>query len=504
METNDPYISVRNIWKSFPGVVALKNVSIDFHRGEVHALLGENGAGKSTLVKIISGIYVPDRGEVVIGGRRKALASPTDALKEGVVMVSQNPQLIESLTVAENLALSLNRYGSFARISSVDAFVSEASRRIGVKIDPKAEVWRLSYVEKQVVELVRAIMLGARVLILDEVLTFLPHSEKSKIYGFVRMFKKSGGSVILITHKIPEALEVSDRVTVMRKGEVIATLESSKASLDMLRKMMFGERGESSSAIDGRRSEKISNELLLEVEGLHVLNDHGFHAVKDLSFKLRRGEVLGIAGVAGNGQLELVQAIVGLRRVFRGRVLLHANGSVIDITNTDPGRIRSLGVGYIPDDPLKYGLSLENSVLENIAILPIFSKLLVDWKAARRVANDLVRRFSVATPSLDTRLKVLSGGNLAKILVARELHVASRLLIAYNPTRFLDEASSALVRGIIRRKAVEEGVSAIIVSEDLDEVLSISDSVAVISSGRLVGFFEGRADREQVEALIAG
>lgn len=497
-----PLISVRGVWKSFPGVIALKNVNLDIFRGEIHAILGENGAGKSTLVKILYGVYVPDSGEIFIEGRKKIITSPIDAMREGIVLVSQVPQLIDSLTISENLLLSLTACGLFDRISSVEKMLLKKSKEYGIKIDPNIEVWKLSYTQKQLVELLRALLVGAKVIALDEALTLLPYAEKRRIYEFVKMFKERGGSVILITHKIPEALEMSDTITVLRRGEVVGTVKASEATLNYVRSLMFGEKAAQISYARIATS-NVREEVLLDVNDLWVLNDYGAYAVRGVSFKLRKGEVLGIAGVAGNGQLELIQALVGLRKVVRGRILIKQNNTFKDITNASAIQIRRLGVGFIPDEPLKRGVTIENTIVENIAVHPAIVNTIIKWSKVKHIARQLVEEFSIVTPSLNSKVKVLSGGNLMKVLVARELFVTRNLLVAYNPTRALDEVSALMVRKLIKRKAVEEGVAAVVASEDLDEVLQISDTVAVMNSGSFVGVFRGEdVNRTVVEGLM--
>ncbi len=489
---------VRGITKRFPGVVALDRVNFDLLRGEVHALLGENGAGKSTLVKILYGIYSPDEGEIYVHGKRVTISSPSDALRNGLALVSQSPQLIDRLTVAENIILGLSKYGLTSRVSKVSDFVVRASEEVGIKVDPNVEVWKLSYTQKQLVEILRAIILGAKILMLDEAITFLPIREKRRFYKFLRKFADKGGSVILITHKIKEALDVADRITVLRLGKVVGTVKREEVSIDDVRRMMFAERA---SQITYQRlpPSQPRDVIALEIEKLWVKGDHGVFAVKGVNLKLRAGEVLGIAGIVGNGQKELVQAIMGLRKCVRGRVKIYGK----DVTNANTAKIRELGVGYIPDLPIRYGLSPDNNIEENIAMLPVIAKGIISWGCVRKLARELIEEFKIVTPSTKTPVKLLSGGNLMKVLVSRELMIATKLLVAYNPTRALDEATAILVRRIIKEKARSEGVAVLAVSEDLDEVFQISDTIAVMNSGRIVGVFPAdKADRDEVERLM--
>lgn len=497
-DKGEPIVVLRNITKRFPGVVALDKVSLDVRKGEVLALLGENGAGKSTLVKILYGIYMPDEGEIIIEGRRVTISDPRDAINLGLVMVSQSPQLIDTLTVAENIILGLRHYGILTPVSRVINYIRKISKEVGIKIDPKTPAWKLSYTQKQLVEMTRAILLGAKVLMLDEAITYLPLEEKKKFYKFIRDFADKGGSVILITHKIYEAMDVADRITVLRLGRVVGTVEKNKVTIDDVRKLMFAER---SAEISYERLplSKPEDRTVLEVRDLWVRGDFGEYAVKGVSLKVRAGEVLGIAGVAGNGQKELIQAIIGLRKVSRGKILFEGS----DVTNKGTSTIRRLGTGYIPDIPTRYGVSLDNTIEENIAIILGSSNLVINWDDIRFLTRKLIEEYKIMTPSTMTPVKLLSGGNIMKVLVSRELTAAKKLLVAYNPTRALDEATAIKVRRIIKEKAMKEKTAVLFASEDLDEVFQMSDTIAVMNSGRIVGMFPAeKAERREVEKLM--
>lgn len=497
----NPVISVRNLWKSFPGILALKNVNLDIFPGEIHALLGENGAGKSTLLKILYGIYVPDRGDLFFEGKKVVITSPQDAIKNGLVLVSQTPQLIDTLTIAENLSLSLRQFGYVSNVKKVSKFLLEKGEKYGVRIDPDVEVWKLSYTQKQLVEVLRALLLNAKVIAFDEATTLLPHVEKERLYEFMKIFKSKGGTVLLVTHKIPEAMEVSDRITVLRKGEVVGTVKTSETTIDQVRYMMFGERlSQLNSSVYEKQSKEGSEALI--VDDLWVKSDYGVYAVRGISLNVRRGEVLGIAGVAGNGQLELIQTLAGLRKAEKGSIRVRINGSEINITNKGSTLVRRLGIGYIPDEPVKKGISLDNTIEENIAVHPKLSRLLISWRKVKNLASDLVREFNIVTPSTSSRAKILSGGNLMKVLIARELTVSKFALVAYNPTRGLDEVSARYVRKLIVSKAMNEGMCAVIASEDLDEIMEISDVIAVMNSGSIVRFFRSKVSKEEIEKLM--
>ncbi len=499
---NETAVLAKNIVKRFPGVLALNKVNFEVRKGEVHALLGENGAGKSTLVKILYGIYIPDEGEVYVDGKRVSITSPIDAIKAGIALVSQTPQIIGRLTIAENIILGLSKYGLLSRVKNIEEFLVEGSKEIGIKIDPNMEVWKLSYTQKQLVELLRAVILGAKVIMLDEAITFLPLREKRRFYKFMRKFADQGGSVILITHKIPEAIEAADRITVLRRGRYVGTVNAKEVTVDDIRRMMFAER---SAEITYERLplSKPENRVVLEVKDLWVLGDYGAYAVKGVSLQLRAGEVLGIAGVAGNGQLELIQSIMGLRKVSKGKILIENGNGLKDMTNKGTGKVRSLGVGYIPDEPLKFGVSMENNIEENLAMLPLIAKGIIKWKEIRKLAEKLIDEFKIVTPSSRTPVKLLSGGNLMKVLVSRELTVSKKMLVAYNPTRALDEVTAIMVRRIIKQKVLNERTAVLMASEDLDEVFQVSDRIAVMNSGKIVGVFPAEeAKREEIEKLM--
>ncbi len=491
-------IEVRGITKRFPGVVALDNVSIDVRKGEVLALLGENGAGKSTLVKILYGIYMPDEGEIVVEGRPVVINDPKDAIKLGIVMVSQSPQLIDSLTVSENIVIGLRKYHILTPVSKVRDYVREISKKVGIKVDPDVKVWHLSYTQKQLVEILRAILLGAKVLLLDEAITYLPLEEKKKFYKFIRDFADQGGSAVLITHKIYEAMDVADRITVLRRGKVVGTVEKAETSIEEIRRMMFGERAKDIS-YERLPASTPSNEEVLRISDLWVRGDFGEFVVRGVNISVRSGEVVGIAGVAGNGQRELIQAVMGLRKVDKGKIYFLGK----DVTNKGTKLLRKMGVGYIPDLPVKYGVSLDNTIEENIAILPVFANFYIDWGRIRELAEKLIKEYKIMTPSSTAPVKLLSGGNIMKVLVSRELTVAKKLLVAYNPTRALDEATAIKVRKIIKEKAIRDKIAVLFASEDLDEVMQMSDRILVINSGEIVGEFKAEeAVREEIEKLM--
>lgn len=492
---------MENVSKFFPGgVVALDNVSISIQGGKFTAILGENGAGKTTLVKILYGIYTPDTGVIKLNNKRISIENPLDAIKKGIVMVSQIPQLIDRLTVAENISLSLSKVGLLSRIKNVSKILTNLEEKIGMKIDPNAKVWSLSYTQKQFLEIIRAMLLDAKVLLLDEALTYLPHEERRKFYQYLKEFREKNRAVVFITHKIPEALEIADEIHVLRKGRLVGTLRKENANLEIIRELMFGE---AAKAITYERFstqiERTPSKVIIEIKNLHVLGDYGEQAVNDASMSVRAGEIVGIAGVVGNGQRELIEAVAGFRRIEKGGVILDGE----PIIKRGLKAIRELGVGFIPDQPLRYAVSSDNNIVENVAALFSRRNHIVNWAEILDLTSKLIKEFSIYPPRYDTMIKLLSGGNMMKVVVARELTYAKKALIAYNPTRGLDEATSCLVRRKIHEKATIEKTAVLFASEDLDEILQLSDIIYVMNRGKLYGPFNPlETPRADIEKLM--
>ncbi|MEM2009348.1 MAG: ATP-binding cassette domain-containing protein [Thermosphaera sp.] len=499
MDSEKIELLMKNITKTFPGgVIALRDVSVRLTGGEFTALVGENGAGKSTLMKILYGIYTYDKGEILLNGKPLLIRKPSDAIRNGIIMVSQSPQLIDRLTVAENLTLGLEGVRLLSGFSNAVKLVREYSEKIGVKIKPEDRVWSLTYTQKQLVEIVRALILGAKILILDEALTYLPIEERKRFYTFLQEFKQKGGTVVVITHKIPEALEVADRIIVLRKGSVSGELTRENATLDKVRELMFAEAAKEIS-YDRLPTSVIGEKIVIEAKDVWVEGDYGVPVVKGVSIRVREGEVAGIAGVVGNGQREFLEAIVGLRKISKGKIFVEG----VETTNNEMGKTRSMGIGFIPDLPLRFGISQDNSILENIAALFEGKNLLVDWERVRSLTREIIKTFNVLTPSEEAPVKILSGGNLMKVIVGRELNYSRKALIAYNPTRALDEITAVQVRRIIKNKSIREKIAVLFASEDLDEVYQLSDTIYVMNSGKLHGPFDPeKTPREDIEKLM--
>ncbi|MEM0247168.1 MAG: ATP-binding cassette domain-containing protein [Desulfurococcaceae archaeon] len=493
---SSPIISVRNISKSFPGgIKALYKVSLDVYPGEVLALLGENGSGKSTLIKILYGMYVPDEGKILINGREVKISAPRDAIKHGIVLISQIPQLIDNFTGAENILLSLREAGSFTTRKAFLERVKKITSELGIGVDLDLKVHTLTYTQRQLVEVIKAILLDARVLLVDEALTYLPESGRKEFYKFMLDFKSKGNSIILVTHKISEALEVADKLAILRRGVLVDVLSRNDATPEKVRLLMFGVGVNSAHSMVEERGEPAhSGKEVITVKELVVSGDYGEESVRGVTFNVRAGEVIGITGLTGNGQRELVESIMGLRKVLRGKIYIDG----FDVTNKGSSTARSMGVGFIPDTPLRYGVALDMSILENTALVLSRNTLLLDLNAVKKTTLKIINDYNIATKNDEVPVKLLSGGNLMKVVIGRELEYAKKALVAYNPTRNLDEYTSSVVRKQIVRKAREEGLAVLYVSEDLDEVMQVSSTVYVMSSGILHGPFETRTVEKSV------
>ncbi|RLG53714.1 MAG: heme ABC transporter ATP-binding protein [Thermoproteota archaeon] len=487
-----PAASMRNVTKRYGSILACDRVDFTLEEGEVHALLGENGAGKTTLMSILYGLVKPDEGEIWIWDRRAKLRSPRDAMKLGIGMVHQFFTLVDSLTVAENLALAAG-----GGLLSYRRDAEKLLRELGATLDPSAYVWQLSAGEKQQLEILKALARGARILILDEPTSVLTESEARWLFKFIQELKSKGASIVFVTHKLDEALAVSDRITVMRKGRVVGSARSCEVSKRELAEMMVGR--EPPKARRGRR--RIGG-TVLEVRELAVRGDRGELAVSGVSFEVRAGEVFGIAGVSGNGQRELAEALAGLRRPEGGEVLLAGR----DVTRAGVGERRRLGLAYIPEDRLK-AVALDLSVAENL-VLTCYSSfcrsLTIDYRAVGEHARKLVGEYGIVASSIRAPVKSLSGGNVQKLVVARELASRPKLLVAAYPTSGLDVAAAAQVRGRIS-SAAAQGAGVVLISEDVDELLEVSDRVAVMVKGRFTGVLDAcDASRERIGILMGG
>ncbi|MDW8011272.1 MAG: ATP-binding cassette domain-containing protein, partial [Sulfolobales archaeon] len=415
--------------------------------------------------------------------------------------IPQTPNLIERLTVVENVLMVMRSYGVFARTSSIRDLVVEEFRRIGSPVDPEARVSELSYTQRQVVELVRASLLRVRVLLVDEVTTYLPTSIRERFYGYLRKMKSEGRTVLLITHKVSEAVDVADRVTVLRSGRVVRTLERAEFDVDYVRRLMFGEDYSASELLKNALSSISITEnrrAVVKLDRVWTASENGGPVLKDVELSVKPGEVLGIVGISGSGQRELAEVLVGLRPVKSGRYYVDG----LDVTNRGPEVIRAAGVGFISEAPLYYNLSGDLSLVENLA-LAIRGRLFLPLKLLTSKTRELIEKYGIAAASPKTPVKVLSGGNVMRFAIARELEFAKKVLVVLNPSRSLDERFVSSFTSAIRKLSQSSNLSVIYISESLDEVLRVSDSIAVISGGRIVGTFTRESvEREVLEKLM--
>ncbi len=487
-------MEMRNITKKFPGIVANKKVNIKVFKGEIHGLLGENGAGKTTLMNILFGIYKQDDGEIIYKGEKVEFRSPKDAIKAGIGMVHQHFNLVETLTVWQNVVLGR---GEFI-LKDEKKKLLDVINKYGIKINLDARISTLSVGEKQRVEILKALYRDVELLILDEPTAILTPQETRTLFESLRKMVKSGLTVIFITHKLKEALDVTDRITILRNGEVVRVVETAKTNEVELAKMMVGKE----VVLKPIKRQKKKGKKVLKIENVTALNDEGVEALKSINLVVNSGEILGLAGVSGNGQKELEEVIVGVRRIEKGKIYLDD----IDISRMSiKDRIKS-GLSCIPEDRLGSGVASKLSVVENLMLRDFenYGKFNLDFEKMRKKAKELVEEFDVKTPSLDIPVSMLSGGNLQRLILARELSRNPKALIASQPTRGLDIAGIEYVRKKIVDTA-NSGTAVILISEDLDEIFHMADRIAVIYEGQIKGVFDKDAvTKEDVGILMAG
>lgn len=495
-------LEMRGITKRFPGVLASDHVDFDVKSGEVHALLGENGAGKSTLMKILYGMYRPDEGEILLNGKPVDISSPSDSIRLGIGMIHQHFMLVPTLTVAENVALGLpSSRGVLTDLDVVSKRILELADVYGLKIDPSAYIWQLSVGQQQRVEIIKALYRGAALLILDEPTAVLTPQEVDELFVIMRQMVKDGHALIFISHKLHEVVEICNRVTVLRDGRKIGTRPTSETTKQGLANWMVGR--EVGLAPDLGNSE--IKEVRLKLDRVACGSDRGTPGLRGVSLEVYSGEILGIAGVSGNGQRELAESITGLRKVTAGKVFLESE----EITNMAPGDVTERMLSYIPEERMRDGMIHEFTIAENMVLrehhkMPYSRYGFLNLREISKHADELIRKFQVKTPSQETHARNLSGGNIQKVVLARELARNPRVIIAAQPTRGLDIGATEYVREqllVERRK----GAAVLLISEDLDEILSLSDRIAVIYEGQVMDIVS-RADAtpENLGLLMAG
>jgi len=495
-------LEMRAVTKRFPGVLANDRVDFDVKSGEVHALLGENGAGKSTLMKILYGLYHPDEGEILLNGKPVTIDSPTDSINLGIGMIHQHFMLVESLTVAENVALGLpSSRGIITDLDRVSKRILELADIYGLKIDPDAYIWQLSVGQQQRVEIIKALYRGAALLILDEPTAVLTPQEVDELFIIMRQMVKDGHALIFISHKLHEVIEISDRVSVLRDGRMIGTKPTSETTKQDLANWMVGR--EVGFAPD--RGEVQRGEIRLQLTEVSCGSDRGTPGLRGVSLEVHSGEILGIAGVSGNGQRELAEAITGLRKVTGGSVQLEGE----NVTNLLPAELTERMLSYIPEERMRDGMIKDFTVAENMILRehhkqPYSHSGFLSLGEISRHSAELIKKFQVKTPSQETLAKNLSGGNIQKVVIARELSRQPRAIVAAQPTRGLDIGATEYVRQqlIEQRK---EGTAILLISEDLDEILALSDRIAVIYEGQIMDILpREEATPEKLGLLMAG
>jgi simple sugar transport system ATP-binding protein len=496
------HMEMREITKRFPGVLANDRVNFDVRSGEVHALLGENGAGKSTLMKVLYGLYQQDEGQVFIDGQQVKIESPHDAINLGIGMIHQHFMLVPTLTVAENVALGLpSSRGVLTDLDEVSTRIIELAELYGLEVDPGAYVWQLAVGQQQRVEIIKALYRGAALLILDEPTAVLTPQEVNELFVTLRQMVADGHALIFISHKLQEVMDISTRVTVLRDGRVVGQVPIEDVTKNQLAEMMVGRELKAKPEKEPVEQE----DSRLSLRDVWADNDLGTPGLQGVSFELREGEILGVAGVSGNGQRELAQVINGLRPVTKGAIKVGKK----DITNSTPAEIISQGVSYIPEERMVDGMIKEFTVAENLILRdnakPPFSKAgFFNFRAISQQSKRLIEQYRVKTPSQDTPVKNLSGGNIQKLLLARELSRDPKVVVAAQPTRGLDVGATEYVHQVLIEQR-SEGTAILLISEDLDEILALSDRIIVIYEGEIMGeVITEQASPEQLGLMMAG
>ncbi len=495
-------IEMQNIVKRFPGILANDHVNFDLRRGEAHALLGENGAGKSTLMNILAGLYRQDEGEIQVEGRPVSFRSPADAIACGIGMVYQHFMLVPSQTVAENIILGLKEPRFWLNLPKAEQRVEELSMQFGMKVDPRARIWQLSVGEQQRVEILKMLYRGVKILIMDEPTAVLTPQEVHELFGTLRSMTAAGRSIVFISHKLDEPLEIADRITVMQRGRVTAAgLDPKTITKPELARLMVGR--EILFRIDKKAVEP--GEVVLEIENLRAMNDKGVEALRGISLQVRAGEILGIAGVAGNGQSELAQIITGLRTCTTGHIRVHGE----ELSNKNALRAIETGVAHIPEDRSGVGSAATLSVADNLIMksyrkAPVAEGFRINQRKARQQARELKEEYQIAAPSIDTEARLLSGGNLQRLILAREISARPQLMVAVHPTRGLDVGAIEAVHRLLLQQR-EAHAAILLISEDLEEILALADRVAVIYEGQIMGIVSGEnPDIEKIGLMMAG
>lgn len=498
-----PALELKHISKSFGSVIANHDVSMSVRKGEILSVLGENGSGKTTLMNMIAGIYYPDEGQIFINGSEVVIRSPKDAYEHKIGMIHQHFKLVDVFTATENIVLGLRGNGRLDLKKAAES-IQEISRKYGFEIDPNKKIYQMSVSEKQTVEIIKVLYRGADILILDEPTAVLTPQETQKLFSVLRRMRDDGKAIIIITHKLHEVLSLSDRVSVLRKGEHIATVLTSETSESQLTEMMVGKK----ISLNIERSEPADPVDRLIVKNINCLSRGGVKLLDDVSFTARRGEILGIAGIAGSGQRELLEAIAGLQHIDNGEITYidPKTGKKENLRDKSPLQIREMGVrlSFVPEDRLGMGLVGNMDIVDNMLLRSYRrgKSIFLEKKQPRTLAEEIIKQLEVVTPGVSTPVRRLSGGNVQKVLVGREIASSPSVLMAAYPVRGLDINSSYLIYKLLNEQK-ENGVAVIFVGEDLDVLLELCDRIMVIGSGKITGIVDARsATKEEIGLLM--
>lgn len=496
---NQAYIQIQNITKTFGTVIANNKICLDVRKGEIHALLGENGSGKSTLMNMLSGIYTPDSGSIFIGNREVHFNSPAESIAMGIGMIHQHFKLVEILTAKENIVAG-QKGEIFIGRNKLSGQIRALTEKFGLEIDPDKKVYNMSVGEKQNVEILKVLYRGAEILILDEPTAVLTPQETQKLFAIMRNMKKAGCAVIIITHKLHEVMEISDRVTVLRKGETVGTVETSATDMKQLTEMMVGRPVDLSIA----RVQKDKGLPILQVNDLTVLNEDKAKALDGVSFTLCPGEILGVAGVAGSGQKELCEAIAGLQPVLGGEILYENE----NIVGKNPRDIIKMGISmsFIPEDRLGMGLVASMDMVDNLILKEYQNQKgwMIDRNPAKQRAEMLIKKLDIVTPGIHHAVRKLSGGNIQKVLLGREIESNPRLLITAYPVRGLDIGASYTIYDLLNDQK-QKDVAILYIGEDLDVLMELCDRIMILCDGKVTGVVDAaKVTKEQLGLMMAG
>ena len=496
-------IELKGVTKVFGNIVANKDVNLEVRRGEILSVLGENGSGKTTLMNIIAGIYFPDHGKIYINGEEAVIHSPKDAFGYGIGMIHQHFKLVDVFTAAENIVLGLKENERF-NLRRCAEKIKRISEQYGFDINPEKKIYEMSVSEKQTVEIVKVLYRGADILILDEPTAVLTPQETEKLFDVLRRMRDDGKAIIIITHKLHEVMELSDRVSVLRKGEYIGTVNTSETNEAQLTEMMVGKK----VSLNIERSTPVNCEDRLVINNVNCVNREGVKVLDNVSFTARSGEILGIAGIAGSGQRELLEAIAGLQKIDAGEITYNnpKTGTHDNLRDKTPLQIRELGVrlSFVPEDRLGMGLVGNMDITDNMMLRSYRrgKSVFLERKAPHDLAEKIIKELEVVTPGASTPVRKLTGGNVQKVLVGREIAASPTVLMAAYPVRGLDINSSYMIYNLLNKQK-ENGVAVIFVGEDLDVLTELCDRILVIGSGRVAGIVNGReATKEKIGYLM--